>query len=54
MKNSTYEVFIDEVLGEVIHKTDIDGKVWSIPSNPANSDYQEYLASLEAPKTEAE
>jgi len=29
---------------EVIERTDADGIVWSIPSDPANSDYQAYLA----------
>jgi hypothetical protein len=32
-----------------IQRTDPDGKVWSIPMNESNSDYQAYLASLEAP-----
>jgi hypothetical protein len=27
-----------------IIKTDDDGKVWSIPCDPANTDYQAYLA----------
>ena len=29
-----------------IKRTDEDGKVWSIPTDPANSDYQAYLATL--------
>jgi hypothetical protein len=29
-----------------IYRTDEDGKVWVIPADPANSDYQAYLASL--------
>ena len=29
-----------------IKKTDKDGKVWFIPTDPANSDYQAYLATL--------
>lgn len=29
-----------------ILKTDEDGKVWAIPTDPANSDYQAYLESL--------
>jgi len=31
-----------------IQRTDEDGKVWSIPIDPANSDYQAYLATLAA------
>jgi hypothetical protein len=30
-----------------IKRTDPDGIVWFIPMDPANSDYQAYLASLE-------
>jgi hypothetical protein len=33
---------------QVIQGTDSQGMVWSIPSDPANTDYQEYLAQLEA------
>ena len=33
-----------------ILRTDDDGQVWCIPTDPANSDYQAYLASLEAPQ----
>ena len=29
-----------------IQRVDDDGKVWSIPLDPANSDYQAYLATL--------
>lgn len=28
---------------ETIQRTDEDGKVWTIPTDPANSDYQAYL-----------
>ena len=31
-----------------IERTDLDGKVWSIPMDETNSDYQEYLKTLEA------
>ena len=33
-----------------IQRTDEDGKIWSIPTDPANSDYQAYIASLETPQ----
>ena len=32
-----------------IERTDNDGKVWCIPTDPANSDYQRYLRWLENP-----
>ena len=35
-----------------IQRTDADGTVWSIPLDPANSDYQRYLAWLENPGAE--
>jgi hypothetical protein len=28
----------------IIQRTDADGTVWGIPQDPANSDYQAYLA----------
>lgn len=31
-----------------------DGKVWGVPQDPANSDYQAYLASLEEGESKAE
>jgi hypothetical protein len=37
-----------------IKRTGPDDIVWWIPTDPANSDYQEYLASLEATEPEAE
>jgi hypothetical protein len=33
---------------DVIKRTDENGSVWWIPTDPANSDYQAYLKSLEA------
>ena len=32
---------------DYIKKTEEDGKIWIIPIEPANSDYQAYLKSLE-------
>ena len=32
-----------------IQSTNENGQVWGIPKDPTNSDYQAYLASLEAP-----
>jgi hypothetical protein len=50
--NITYETSIDPVNGETrISKIDADGKVWSVPNDPANSDYQAYLASLDEAST---
>jgi hypothetical protein len=48
MEKSIYEVISHELFGESIIRTDPDGAVWSIPFDDGNSDYQEYLASLEA------
>ena len=40
----TYIEIVDELTGTItIQRTDTDGKVWSIPIDPANSDYQRYL-----------
>lgn len=44
-----YEVIEDAVFPTVIKRTDKDGKVWHIPTDPANSDYQRYLRWLENP-----
>lgn len=30
-----------------VKKTTPDGTIWLVPNDPANSDYQAYLASLE-------
>ena len=34
----------------MIIKTDEDGTIWWVPTDPANSDYAAYLASLQAPQ----
>jgi len=39
----TYEI-ITQDNGTIIKRTDADGQVWWIPTDPANSDYQAYLA----------
>ena len=38
----------DTDYGVRITKIEDDGKEWGVPTDPANSDYQAYLASLEA------
>jgi hypothetical protein len=43
----TYEIITDERHGEIVKKTNENGDVFWIPIDPANSDYQEYLKSLE-------
>jgi hypothetical protein len=48
-----YSVTDQNYLGEVsktINKIDSDATIWSIPADPANSDYQAYLQALEKEK----
>jgi hypothetical protein len=48
----TYEVI--ENFGEnVIKRTDQEGNQAFIPTDPANTDYQEYLVSIEATEPKA-
>jgi hypothetical protein len=47
MNESTYEIITNELGDELITRTDSDGKVWTIPADENNSDYQAYLASLD-------
>jgi hypothetical protein len=47
MTKPIYEEITSD-LGEVmVKRTDADGKVWWIPTDPANSDYQQYLKWVE-------
>jgi hypothetical protein len=39
----TYEVITFDDGLKAIKRTDLSGNVWSIPLDPANSDYQRYL-----------
>ena len=42
-----YEIIIHKLPDaeiKFIQRTDVDGTVWTIPEDPANSDYQNYLA----------
>jgi hypothetical protein len=38
-----YEEVTNDLGDTTIKRTDADGKVWWIPVDPANSDYQRYL-----------
>jgi hypothetical protein len=44
----TYQVTKDELGAENIIRIGEDGVMAAVPTDPANSDYQAYLASLEA------
>ena len=48
MSEYTYEEIITD-LGSSIKRTDTNGKIWFIPIDEANSDYQRYLRWLENP-----
>jgi hypothetical protein len=48
MQEYTYTEFLNPITKEVCSITRSDGT--SIPLDPANKDYQEYLAQLEADK----
>ena len=55
MEQSIYEVLTfgtKPMITNVIQRTDPDGKIWSIPIDPANSDYQRYLEHLTENPTE--
>ena len=43
MVEYTYEIYKNSQDDDVIKRTDSDGKVWFIPTDPANADYQAYL-----------
>lgn len=43
MTKPIYEEVTTELGNTVIKRTDSDGQVWWIPTDPANSDYQRYL-----------
>jgi len=45
MEKTIYEILNNGI----VKRTDEDGAVWFIPTDPSNSDYQAYLVSLEAP-----
>jgi hypothetical protein len=43
MTNTIYEELITEFDNKVIKRTDAEGTIAWIPTDPANSDYQRYL-----------
>ena len=52
MTKPVYEEVTTQLGQEVIKRTDVDGSVWWIPKDPANSDYYAYLRWLENPDAE--
>jgi len=40
---TTYEIRKDEAGNDLLFKIEENGKEWSVPMDPANSDYQRYL-----------
>jgi hypothetical protein len=54
MEKSIYEIVEFSLGGKSIKRTDPDGKVWFIPEDPANSDYQAYLIWLEEQPSDTE
>lgn len=46
---TTYETFETSYGDTQIRRIEADGKIWVIPSDPDNSDYQRYLKWLEDP-----
>jgi hypothetical protein len=51
MAKVTYEEHTSELGNKSIKRIDADGTIWWIPTDPANSDYQEYLKSLDETNT---
>ncbi len=51
MSNSIYTKTTNILGLEIIHRVDEDGSEYWIPPDPANSDYQVYLASLDEAAT---
>lgn len=47
MTKSTYQEITNDLSVVIIKQTDLDGKVWWIPTDAANSDYQAYLKAVE-------
>ena len=49
--SSTYKIIESKELSpQYIERTDEDGRVFCIPEDPENSDYQTYLAQLPVEK----
>lgn len=44
--------FVEDDRSSFVRRTDNDGKVWIIPLDEGNSDYQRYLRWLENPDAE--
>jgi hypothetical protein len=47
---NTFELKTTEDGTQFLEMTDVNGQVWGVPFDPANSDYQTYLAQLPAEK----
>jgi len=49
---TTYKEITNDLGLVNIEKTEDDGKIWVVPIDESNSDYQRYLALLENPEAE--
>ena len=54
MNDFVYEIIKSDFGPDIVKRTNDNGDVAWIPTDPANSDYAQYLASLEATEPEAE
>ena len=43
---TTYEMVTNDMGEEILKRTDQDGKIWWIPLDQSNADYQRYLRWL--------
>ena len=49
---TTYKEVTNDLGLVCIEKIEDDGKIWIVPTDPANSDYQRYLRWVENPEAE--
>lgn len=53
MEEITWNKYTDEKGIDQIEKIDQDGRISYVPNDPSNSDFKEYLKSLDEPATKS-